>query len=704
MKRPVLYLILVVVGLSSVTWAGTPEGASPTAPTAASAASPDPGPASPAPAPALNPVIATPSVVDSLLNLMVSKGVITGSEANSLRSLPSGQQMTPLLTLLAKKGVLSDDELASLQPAAASGNYAAAIEPVSYGQTAPAQNVAPSTAPKPPAGPTVVAAVAPLRVLPLDPPKREGLIPDLKIGPVRVKPYGFIKMSAVYDSSQPRGDDFPLPGFVFGDTGPNPSPEFHVKARSTRLGSNFEWIDPSPHLTVTGKVEVDFEGNFTAVDNRSISSIRSSQPSIRLAFGRLDYATSDTTTLYGVFGQDWTPFGSSTLPNTLETTGLGLGFGSLYERAPQIRGGFVHNFAGSRTFKLLSEVAAVLPAYGNVPSSSQFQIPGTNAGNNVFNVVVPPGGLTIGGVTLPPGTIIGTTTIPQTANAGLGLVNQLNFGERQGADSARPEVEARIVGQFQLDTAPGVAPAQLIVSGVQGERTATVLKANVPAPPTGSGLPANFYQAAFPNGVQVSSDRYGFSAEAQLPTRWFTLLAKYYHGADLRFFFAGQLYSFYNNTAAMGLTNTASAPSIDGSAAVVFGNRNGTATVASQEPIRTSGGFVELGLPLSRWANANPKGRNAGWTMNLHYGLDDANGHDIRKLTPTGQRDRSDWAFANLLYKLNTWVTIGFEESLYRTKSFPNTTTGAYTGTLFKGFPSHEWKDVRSEFSTIFTF
>ncbi|HVZ16399.1 MAG TPA: hypothetical protein VG897_04730 [Terriglobales bacterium] len=688
MKRPVLCLILVVVGLSTLIWAGTPEGAAPAAPTAATAASPDPNPA-PAP-PVINSATASP-VVDSLLNLMVSKGVITSSEASSLRSLPPGQQVTPLLTLLAKKGVLSQEELASLQPAAAPAYGNSSVEPVSYGQASPAQNVAASTPPKPPA-PSVVAAVAPLRVLPVDVPKREGLIPDLKVGPVRLKPYGFIKMSTVYDSSQPRGDDFPLPGFVFGDTGPNASPEFHVKARSTRLGSNFEWLDPSPRLTVTGKVEIDFEGNFTAVDNRNISSIRSSQPSIRLAFGRLDYAASDSTTVYGVFGQDWTPFGSSTLPNTLETTGLGLGFGSLYERAPQVRGGFVHNFGGSRSFKLLAETAAVLPAFGNTPSSSNFQIPGTSLGSNTFPVIAPDG------------TVIGTTTIPQTTNSGLGLLNQLNFGERQGADSARPEVQARVVGQFQLDRAPGVAPAQLIVSGVQGERTATVLKANVPSSPAGSGLPANFYKDAFPNGAQVSSDRYGISLEAQLPTRWFTVLAKYYRGADLRYFFAGQLYSFYNNTAAEGLKNTATAPSIDGSAAVVFGNLNGTPTVASQNPIRSAGGFLELGLPLSRWANANPKGHNAGWTMNLHYGLDDANGNDIRKLTPGGQRDRSDWAFANLLYKLNTWVTLGYEESLYTTKAFPNVDTGLYTGTLFRGNPSREWRDLRSEFSTIFTF
>jgi hypothetical protein len=194
----------------------------------------------------------------------------------------------------------------------------------------------------------------------------------------------------------------------------------------------------------------------------------------------LDYAASDKTSVFGVFGQDWTPFGSSTLPNSLETTGLGIGFGSLYERAPQVRGGFVHSFGGSRSLKFSTDLAAVLPVFGNTPSSSNFQIPGTNPGSNVFNVVAPAGGLTIGNAVIPAGTVIGTTTVPQTANTGLGLANQLAYGERQGVDSGRPEVEGRMVVQFQLDKAPGVAPAQLIVSGVQSSRDAIVPSTSVP--------------------------------------------------------------------------------------------------------------------------------------------------------------------------------------------------------------------------------
>jgi hypothetical protein len=631
---------------------------------------------------------------------MVTKGVLTGSEAAALRGLPPGQQVTPLLSLLAKKGVLTQADLASLnasQPAAystsaevvPSGTVAtAAVLPGASVATPQAAQPTAAQAPKP-AVPSVVAAVAPLRVLPIEPPKREGLIPDLKVGPVRLKPYGFIKMSLVHDSSIPRGDDFPLPFYIFGDSGPNGSPEFHIKARSTRLGSMFEWIDPSPKLAVTGKVEMDFEGNYTATDNRNISSVRSSQMSLRLAFGRLDYSATDKTTVFGVFGQDWTPFGSSTLPNTLETTGLGLGFGSLYERAPQVRGGIVHNFGGSRATKFSTDFAAVFPAYGNVPSSSNFQIPGPNPGQNVFNVVVPAGGLTIGSVTIPAGTVIGTTTIPQTANTGLGLATQLAIGERQGADSSRPEVEGRMVLQFQLDKAPGVAPAQLIVSGVESKRDALVVSTNVPAA----------YKAAFPTGAQVDSQRYGISLQAQLPTRFATFLASWYRGADLRFFFAGQLFSHYNNTT--GLTATATAPSIDGSDAVVFGTSGGIATVAPQNPVRTVGGFVEVGLPLSRWFNVKPSSRMAGWSANLHYSTDQVVANDLYRFSPAGNRARSYWYFGNILYKLNSWVTFGFEEGKFGTVAVPSP-AGVYP--LYKGVPTREASDYRSEFSTIFTF
>src|SRR6266536_4488888 len=391
-------------------------------------------------APAANNSAAT--APDPLLQLLVNKGVLNAEEAKSLNGTPA-QLRAQLLELLRQKGILSasDYEALTTPPASAqvAPNLVASTTPML--PSALATNPAPEPQPAAkPAPPKVIPAVAPVRVMPIDSPKREGLIPDIKIGAVRVKPYGFYKTTAVYDSSSPLGNDFPLPAFIAvapagGDTGPDGNPTFHVKARALRIGTNFEWVDVSPKLTLTGKLEFDFEGNFSRTNNRNVSSIRSNAPSFRLGWVRADYAASDKDTIFGVFGQDWTPFGSSTLPATIETTGVGIAFGSLYERAPLIKDGFVHNFGGSRTFKLSPEFAVVLPAFGNLPAD-------------------------VTTCTIPAITVLPTTATTVTCSVVDGLGNQIGFGERQGTDSARPEVEARLVAQFQLDPAPGVAPAQ----------------------------------------------------------------------------------------------------------------------------------------------------------------------------------------------------------------------------------------------------
>ena len=114
--------------------------------------------------------------------------------------------------------------------------------------------------------------------------------------------------------------------------------------------------------SITGKLEFDFEGNFTRALNRNISTIRSSQPSIRLAYGRIDHRFDQSNSAFALFGQDWTPFGSSTLPSLFETTGVGLGFGTLYERAPQFRFGVGHKTASSQGFYFQPELAFVMPA------------------------------------------------------------------------------------------------------------------------------------------------------------------------------------------------------------------------------------------------------------------------------------------------------------------------------------------------------
>jgi hypothetical protein len=127
---------------------------------------------------------------------------------------------------------------------------------------------------------------------------------------------------------------------------------------------------------------------------------------------------------------------------------------------------------------------------------------------------------------------------------------------------------------------------------------------------------------------------------------------------------------------------------------------NGVPTVAPQRPVRGQGGFVSVGFPLSRLANANPAGRNAGWQLYFTYSLDSPFARDVRR--SGGGRQKSDASIATLYYKLNNFVTFGLEESYYRTRAIPLTATGLLP--LFEGRPNREWKDFRSEFGPIFSF
>jgi len=618
-----------------------------------------------------------------LVRILQAKGILTSEEAAQINQASSASDADQRLAkLLLSKGVISQADYnqmmgaPGIMHASASNSAPATMVPAVYrvpvgGASAPPagstsspvsadlqdkQQTPPGQTPPqqaPSVSPTTLSAANPVRVFPVGGIPKGDLKAAIKLGPIGLTPYGFLKATFVHDSSSPGGDDFPLPGFIT-DTGPNSAPEFHVKARSTRFGNNFEWLDPSSSVTVTGKFEMDFEGNFNRSDNRNISSIRSYNPSIRLAYGRIDWKVNDTNTLTAVMGQDWTPFTSSTLPNMLETTGLGIAFGNPYERAPQFRSGYTHDFG---KFQLMPEIAVVLPAVGDLPSAAN-------------------------------------------------LSNQLGYGERQGPDSNTPQVEGRIVGQFKLDDAPGVAPAQLIFSFEEGHRTAIVLGAAVPAAPiTATNTNPNLYKTAFATGARVGSDTNGWDFEWQLPTRYATLIGKYYSGSDLRYYFAGQLFSNYN--AIGGFTNLASTTSIDGGSTVFFGTVGGVPRVVPQLPVRAKGGFTQIGLPLSRWFGHDPEGRHAGWSLYVMYGTDQANTNDLLHTSATvSSRARSDMTVGTLNYKLNKWVSFAYEQSLYRTRA--NTATRNAAGLpgypLFEGIPQHEWRDLRSEGGVIFSF
>ena len=613
--------------------------------------------------PSPTPVAATnepTAATDPLLNLLVSKGVLSQSDAAAVGIGTLSEQRDKLTALLVQKGLISADELNAVRGGSAVIVPAVATKTLDTAGVAaarPSKSTANSAQTKPPA---VIPAIAPLRVLQLEGAKRDGLIPDIKLGSgAKLKLYGFFKASALFDSSNPPGNDFPLPGFL-NDSGPSTAGDFHLKARALRVGANFEWLDPSPKTTVTGKLEFDFEGDFPRVANRNIGSIRASQPSLRLAWMRLDRTFNDKVSGHILFGQDWTPFASSTLPNTIETTGLHLGYGNIYERLPQIRTGVNFLLSKNRNVRFQPEFAIALPAFGNLPTN---------------------------------------------------VADQLAFAERQGVDSRRPELQGRFVLQFQLDKAAGVAPAQLIGSWVQAKRRAIVTRAALDTATVGNVNRAAIL-AAFPSGVEATSDRYGYTAEFQLPTRYVTIIGKYYNGSDLRFYFGGQLFSEYNDT--FGLTGTAGALSTDGSSTVVLGvDGSGRPTIAPQRAVRGQGGFIEVGLPLSRIFGVDPASRAAGFTANLHYGYDEAKARDVRRflgntLNPIGagvssfgaNRGRSDAAFGNIQYKLNSFITFALEETYFRTRAANQ--TGALP--LFRGIPSRETQNVRTEFATIFNF
>jgi hypothetical protein len=204
------------------------------------------------------------------------------------------------------------------------------------------------------------------------------------------------------------------------------------------------------------------------------------------------------------------------------------------------------------------------------------------------------------------------------------------------------------------------------------------------------------FRPAFPSGAEVESDSDGYSAEFQLPTHFVTVVGKYYGGSDLRFFLAGQLLSNFNDT--FGLTSTATTTSIDGASTVVFGLQNGIPVVAPQRPVRAQGGFIQLGFPLSRIFDADPKGRNAGWTAFLYYGGDEVFARDARRFGLRG--GHSDLFSGNIQYKWNQWITFAYEEGYYRTRS--DSRTGLLP--LFRGIPSYTTHNIRSEFAAIFTF
>jgi hypothetical protein len=303
--------------------------------------------------------------------------------------------------------------------------------------------------------------------------------------------------------------------------------------------------------------------------------------------------------------------------------------------------------------------------------------------------------------------------MPAYGNDPSNVADLLGYGEKQGADSGRPEVQARMVLQWQLDKAPGVAPAQLIFSGVQGDRKVMVRASDVPLCSNPDVLicpDSKVFQKAFAQGAQTTSNRAGWTGEIQLPTRYVTVLAKFWDGSDLRWYFVGALDSNYSDTVGLSkVCGTDAAPAFctgasnDGASTLSFGiNGSGAAIFAPQRPVRAVGAFLDVAFPLSRIFGADPTGRNAGWQVNFHYAFDQAKTSDVLRLG--NQRSKNDLAAATLSWKMNTLVSFVLEESMYRTRIANPDLSQSATFPKYEGYPARQWHDIRSEFGPIFSF
>jgi hypothetical protein len=620
-----------------------------------------------------------------LAKLLQSKGILTAEEASSIDQASSPDEANSRLAkLLISKGLISDQEYQNTfasgpvaRPTVGAPAETHLVEAVYHPAVARTDSGQASTAPPPkPEASSLPPGIAPLRVLPIDIPKQGGLIPDIRLGSgANMKIYGFFKATAVEDTASSGGatfgsNDFPLPLLIGGDTGPTPDPQFHIKDRSFRIGGQFEWVPKGQNVTLTGKVEADFEGDYTNANNRSISAMRSSQLSLRLAYIRLDTKLGGRLPWFAEFGQDWSLIATS-LPALFETTGIGIGQGTLWERQPMFRTGV--QFKAS-ALQIQPEVALIMPIAGSAALTDE---------------------------------------------------ERARFGDRAGPESNQPGVQGRIVLQFPLHHWAGVVPAQVIFSGSHAQIN-EIIPSTVLTPTTAAGtpgLPNTLVPGAagcavpltgggcsirsfFPRGVQNLYPQNVWTSEVQLPTPWVTFVAKYYKGEDLRFFFGGQLNDVFNNL--RGATEVGSGTSFSGRA-ILFGcpggtgsaalgtlNCNGNSIVAANlQPIGGQGGFAELSFPLSRIFKASTEGYNSGWVLHFDYETDRATAADVRHGNGVV---RTDLDTASITYRLNKWVT--FVNEL----SYINSRAATANSKLFAGHlvsQAHSW---RNEFGPVFVF
>ncbi len=436
-----------------------------------------------------------------------------------LSAVASAQSTDSELAALRKQVEAQARDIAELRAALAELRIARVLAPA-FTPAAPATPAAPTAAPPPEpaqafaggageskagarldgpdqAIPATVRATAPgpFRPWPIDTTAQPTALPVRVISGVTINPYAMVKLSAIHDTNNNSGDDFPSLARVVATgpesantTGTGTAPaDFRFKARSTRLGVDFVAPDPNGIFNIFGKVEFDFEGSFPISTNRNIASLRSSEASIREAWVQLN---SVNHPFFIRLGQAPTLFGSTTQPTGVETT-FSYGFqGNIQQRDPGAVVGTRIDLGGAWDSRILLDGGLFLAS----------------------------GGEAVNGLT---SAYAGSSPAPGQGTIG--------FGQREGADADRPSSQTRMMYEFEPFKGRRLAASWIGGSAEYAERTRYF------QPP---------FQTAGMTFATTSASK-GYTAEMGLVTPIGNVLAKYYRGDDLRFYLGGLAQDIY---------------------------------------------------------------------------------------------------------------------------------------------------------------
>ncbi len=165
---------------------------------------------------------------------------------------------------------------------------------------------------------STAAAPTPTAVAPA--PAPAAAVQIVEIPKLKLKPYGYIKLDAIYDTHRVAAGD------VMYYVQPKPSSgsddEFRMTARETRIGLNLS-AEEIHEITATGKIEVDFYGSGGS-DNAA---------NLRMRLAYIDLAMPSGFSVRA--GQDWETF-VTILPRIVNFSFLA-DAGALGLRRPQVR-------------------------------------------------------------------------------------------------------------------------------------------------------------------------------------------------------------------------------------------------------------------------------------------------------------------------------------------------------------------------------